>query len=149
MFKIFKRLPPLQTAGAILFLFVQIASTLYLPYITADIVSRGIMSGDVSYVWSKGFLMLGVSVCGLLGAIMNTLIFSRLSYRLGGQLRSEIYRKVMRFSKHEFDQFGTSSMITRNTNDVTQVQTLVEMSLKFMIMAPVMFIGGIDKPFLR
>lgn len=148
MLKIFKRLSPLQTTEAILFLFVQIASTLYLPYITRDIVSNGIMKGDVSYVWSRGLFMLGVSVCGLVGAVFNTLIFSNLSYKLGGQLRSEIYNKVMSVSKHEFDKIGTSSLITRNTNDVTQVQMLVEMSLKFLLMAPIMLIGGILMTYL-
>jgi ABC-type multidrug transport system fused ATPase/permease subunit len=148
MFKIFRRLPPIHTAAAILFLFVQIASILYLQYITRDIVNYGIMKGDLSYVWSKGLFMLCVSVGGLLGAVFNTLIFSYLSYKLGGQLRSEIYSKAMQFSKHEFDQIGTSALITRNTNDVTQVQTLVEMSLKFLIMAPVILIGGIFMTYL-
>ena len=148
MFKIFKRLPPIYTAAAILFLFVQIASILYLPYITRDIVNYGIMKGDLSYVWSKGLFMLLISVGGVVGALFNTLIFSYLSYKLGGQLRSEIYSKAMQFSKHEFDKIGTSALITRNTNDVTQVQTLVEMSLKFLIMAPVMFIGGIFMTYL-
>ena len=148
MLKIFKRLPPLKTVGAILFLFVQIACTLYLPYITKDIVNYGIIKGDVTYVWSKGLFMLGIAVCGLLAALFNTLIFSNLSYKLGGQLRLEVYNKAMRFSKHEFDKIGTSALITRNTNDVTQVQTLVEMSLKFLIMSPVMFIGGIFMTYL-
>src|SRR5207302_8359100 len=75
--------------------------------------------------------------------VFNTLIFSNLSYKLGGQLRSEIYSKAMSYSKHEFDKIGTSSLITRNTNDVTQVQTLVEMALKFLLMAPITLIGGI------
>jgi ATP-binding cassette subfamily B protein len=148
MLKIFKRLSPLLTIAAILFLLVQIASTLYLPTVTAEIVNKGIMPGDVSYVWSRGLFMLGISVCGLLGAIINTLIFSKASYKLGGQLRSEIYKKTMRFSKQEYDKFGTSSLITRNTNDVAQVQMMVELSLKFLIMAPVMFVGGILMTYL-
>jgi len=148
MIKIFKRLSILQTAGAILFLFVQIATVLYLPRVTADIVNNGIMSGNTSYVWSCGLFMLVISVCGLLGALFNTLIFSNVSYKLGGQLRSEIYRKAMSFSKQEFDKLGTSSLITRNTNDVAQVQMLVEMTLKFLIMAPITLIGGIVMTYL-
>jgi ABC-type multidrug transport system fused ATPase/permease subunit len=143
MTRIFKRLPPLQTMAALLFLLVQVASLLYLPYITRDIVDYGIMTGNVSYVWQRGVFMLGIAVCGLLGAICNTLIFSQLSYKLGGQLRSEVYSKAMSFGKYEFDTIGPSSLITRNTNDVTQVQTLVEMSLKFFLMAPITMVGGI------
>ena len=63
-------------------------------------------------------------------------------------MRSELYIKVMGFSQHEFDKVGTSALITRNTNDVTQVQTLVEMSLKFLIMSPIMFVGGILMTYL-
>ena len=81
-------------------------------------------------------------------ALFNTLIFSNVSYKLGGQLRSEIYRKAMSFSKQEFDKLGTSSLITRNTNDVAQVQMLVEMTLKFLIMAPITLIGGIVMTYL-
>lgn len=148
MIKIFKRLSPLQTTAAILFLLVQIAATLYLPYITRDIVNYGIMTGDVPYVRQKGLFMFLISICGMFGAVFNTLIFSNLSYKLGGQLRSEIYSKAMSFGKYEFDKIGTSSLITRNTNDVTQVQMLVEMALKFLLMAPIMFIGGIFMTYL-
>jgi len=70
--------------------------------------------------------MIVFSVCSLLCALCNTYLFSRISYKLGGELRSDIYRKVLSFSKHEFDKIGTSSLITRNTDDVMQVQTLVE-----------------------
>lgn len=143
MVEIFRRLPKGKTLLAILFLFGQIATILYLPYVTADIVSKGIILGDVDYVWQRGFLMLLISLLGLLGALFNTLLFSQISYKLGGELRSEIYNKAIHFSKQEFAKFGVSGLITRNTNDVTQVQTLVEMALKFLLMAPIMFVGGI------
>jgi ATP-binding cassette subfamily B protein len=87
--------------------------------------------------------MIALSGVSLLGAALNTLLFSRISYKLGGELRGDLYRKVLLCSKNEFDKVGISSLITRNTNDVTQVQTLVEGGLKFLIMAPVMLIGGI------
>ena len=148
MLKIFRRLSPSLTIAAILFLFAQVASTLYLPYITRDIVGYGIMAGDISYLWSKGLFMLGVSACGMFGAVLNTLFFSKLSYKLGGQLRSEIYNRTMNFGKYEFDKIGLSSLITRNTNDVTQVQMLVETSLKYLLMVPIMLIGGILMTYL-
>jgi ABC-type multidrug transport system, ATPase and permease components len=143
MYKIIKRLPFGVCIIAIGFLLVQIITTLWLPLVTADIVNIGISTGDTAYIWSKGYLMIGLSVAAMLGAICNTFLFSRISYKLGGELRGDIYRKTLSYSKHEFDKIGTSSLITRNTNDVTQVQTLVEGGLKFLILAPAMLIGGI------
>lgn len=143
MLKIIKRLPPVQTLLAIAFLFVQIAGTLYLPYLTAGIVNNGVADGDTAFIWSQGIWMIALSLVSLAGAVLNTLLFSRIAYKLGEELRSDVYRKTLKFSKNEYDQFGASSLITRNTNDVTQVQTLVEMGLKFLIMAPVQLIGGI------
>lgn len=148
MFRIIKRLPAAEVAAGIAFLLVQVACGLYLPYVTADMVNKGLMTGDIPYIWSKGLFMIVLSVCGLLGALFNTLFFSRISYKLGSQLRAEIYSKVLSFSKNEFDKFGASSLITRNTNDVTQVQTLVEMGLKFLILAPLYLIGGILMTYL-
>lgn len=148
MFRIMKRLPAAKCIAAIALLFVQIASLMVLPYVTADIVNKGVMTGDISFIWSKGILMIALSVCGLIGAIFNTFIFSKISYQLGGELREAVYSKVLHFSKPEFDKIGTSSLITRNTNDITQVQTLVEMGLKFLIMAPVMLFGGIIMTYL-
>ncbi len=143
MLKTIKRLPPLKTLGAIAFLFVQIICSLILPYITADIINKGVIMGDTSFIWSRGGLMIGLSLLSLVGAVFNTLLFSQISYNLGGDLRSDIYRKALRFSKKEYDQFGASSLITRNTNDVTQVQTLVEMGCKFLLLAPAYLVGGI------
>ncbi|HWQ41540.1 MAG TPA: ABC transporter ATP-binding protein [Desulfosporosinus sp.] len=143
MLKIIKRLSLSSVIAAISFLLVQIVCALYLPYLTADIVNKGLITGDISYIWSQGYLMIALSVGSLLGALVNTLIFSRVSYKLGGELRSDIYRKVLSFSNYEFDKFGASSLMTRNTNDVTQVQNLVEMGLKFVILSLAMLVGGI------
>ncbi|HBF38436.1 MAG TPA: multidrug ABC transporter ATP-binding protein [Firmicutes bacterium] len=148
MFRIIKRLSPVAVFAAIAFLLVQVTGMLYLPYVTVDIVNKGLMTGDILYIRSKGFLMIGLSVGSLLGALLNTLIFSKISYQLGGELRGDIYRKAMSFSKHEFDKFGASSLMTRNTNDVTQVQNLVEMAMKFLILSPVMLFGGIAMTYL-
>lgn len=143
MLKIIKRLSASSVIAAITFLLAQIICALYLPYLTADIVNKGLITGDISYIWSQGYLMIALSVVSLLGALVNTLIFSRVSYKLGGELRSDIYRKVLSFSNYEFDKFGASSLMTRNTNDVTQVQNLVEMGLKFVILSLAMLVGGI------
>lgn len=148
MLKIIKRLSPSTMTAAIVFLFVQVGSMLYLPYITADIVNNGVMAGDTSYVWTKGFVMVGISILCLAGTALNMYLFSKLSYKLGTDLRADIYRNTLRFSKHEFDKIGTSSLITRSTNDVAQVQTLVELSCKNLIQATVILIGGIYMTYL-
>ena len=148
MLKIVKRLPLGLSLIAIAFLIIQIGGALWLPLVTADIVDIGIKTSDVDFIWSKGFLMIALSVASMVGGIGNTYLFSKISYKLGGELRSDIYRQVLRFSKHEFDKFGISSLITRNTNDVTQVQTLVEGGLKSLIHAPALLIGGIIMTYL-
>ncbi|MDR3305588.1 MAG: ABC transporter ATP-binding protein/permease [Clostridiales Family XIII bacterium] len=143
MLKIIKRLPAGMVILAIVFVLIQVAAALYLPQVMVDIVNNGVMAGKVDFIRSRGFLMILLSVCSLAAAIFNTFIFSRLSYKLGSELRSDIFGKALSFSKAEFDKIGTASLITRNTNDVTQVQTLVEMGLKFLILSPCMLFGGI------
>lgn len=143
MFKIIRRLPIVLSLISIAFLLIQIICALWLPLVTADIVNIGINTSNVDYIWSKGYLMISLSVAAMIGGICNTYLVSKISYKLCGELRADVYRKVLRFSKHEFDKFGTSSLITRNTNDVTQVQTLVENGLKLLIQAPALLIGGI------
>lgn len=143
MLKIVKRLPIASSLIAIAFLMVQVVTSLWLPYVTADIVDVGIKNADVNYIMSKSTLMLVLAVAAMIGGICNTFLFSKISYKLGGELRSDIYHKVVHFSKHEFDKFGTSSLITRNTIDVTQVQALIENALKLLLQAPALLIGGI------
>ncbi len=143
MIQIIRRLPVKSTILAVLFLFIQIAGALYLPYMVADIVNNGVAAANPSYILQKGMWVIGLTVLSAVGAVLNTYCFSRISYKLGSELRQEIYEKVLTFSKHEFDQFGVSSLITRSTNDVTQVQNLVEMGLKFLIISPAYLIGGI------
>lgn len=143
MFKIIKRLPPAKTLLAVLFLLLQISCSLYLPYLTADILNNCVVVGDTSRIWQKGGFMIAVSAASLVGAALNTLLFSRISYKTGEELREDVYHTALTFSKNEFDKFGVSSLITRTTNDVTQVQNLIEMGLKFLILAPVQLIGGI------
>lgn len=148
MLRIFKRLNIKQSLGAIAFLCIQLVCTLSLPYITADVVNNGIIPGNVSLIWTKGLIMIGLSIISLFGAIFNTLLFSKVSYRLGNELRKDIYEKVLKFSKTEFDKFGTATLITRNTTDINTIQTLVEMSLKFIILALANLIGGIIMTYL-
>lgn len=143
MLRMLKRLPPAKTALAIFFLLVQTGCALYLPYLTAGIVDNGIMAGDVSYIWQQGGVMMIFALLSLGGALLNMYIAGKISFGVGEGLRDDIFTKALGFSKTEYDRFGTSGFITRNTNDVTQVQTVVEMSLKFLILSPLYLIGGI------
>jgi ATP-binding cassette subfamily B protein len=113
----------------------------------AGMVNEGIVKGEAGYIWTQGVVMLLVSLVGFTGALLNTRISAKIAYKLGGEMRRDIYRKVSQFSNDEFDKIGASSMITRNTNDVTQVQNLIEMGLKFLIMAPLYMVGGVFMAF--
>ncbi|GEP21984.1 hypothetical protein FC71_GL000687 [Latilactobacillus sakei subsp. carnosus DSM 15831] len=137
-----KRISGLAVFGAVLFMVIQVVSNLYLPNLTSDIVNNGIAKGDIDYIWQAGFKMLGFSLISILAAICNVYLAAKTSQGLGQKLRSDIYRKVINFSHDEMDQVGTSSLITRTTNDVVQIQNVAMMFLRMMIMAPIMLIGA-------
>lgn len=143
MMSISKRLPTGRTLAAVAFLLLQTVCALLLPYLTATIVDGGIAKGDLAYIWQQGGIMLTLTIISLVGAVCNTYLSAKIAYRLGVELRGDLYRKVLSFSKAEYDKFGAASLMTRNTNDVTQVQNLVEMGLKFLILAPLYLVGGI------
>lgn len=143
MKKIIKHLPVTTTAIAVLFLLVQTFSDLYLPTLTAQLINQGVVPNDQTVIWQKGFLMLGFAIISFSGALINIYFAAKVSYGLGGELREALFKKITSFSQKEVDQFGSSSLITRNTNDVTQVQNLIEMGLKFLILAPLYLVGGI------
>lgn len=143
MLKMLKRLPPVQTVLAILFLLVQTGCALYLPYLTASIVDQGILAGNIGFVWQQGGVMLLFTLGSLAGALLNMYLSGKIAFGIGRDLRGEVFTKALGFSSAEFDRFGTSGLLTRNTNDVTQVQTVVEMFLKFLILSPLYLIGGI------
>lgn len=143
MLRILKQLPPVKAAMAIAFLLMQTGCALYLPYLTAGMVDKGIVPGDMGYIWRQGGVMLAFTLLSLIGALLNIYIAGNIAYNLGKEFRDKIFTKVLSFSGTEYDRFGTSALITRNTNDVTQVQTVVEMFLKFFILAPLYLIGGI------
>lgn len=137
-----KRMSGWAVFGAVLFMTIQVVSNLYLPNLTSDIVNDGIAKGDIDYIWQAGFKMLGFSLISIIAAVCNVYLAARTSQGLGQKLRSDIYRKVINFSHDEMDQVGTSSLITRTTNDVVQIQNVAMMFLRMMIMAPIMLIGA-------
>ncbi|MFD1471511.1 ABC transporter ATP-binding protein [Companilactobacillus mishanensis] len=143
MFKVVRgRLNIWQVVGSILFMIVQVVASLYLPNITADIVNNGIAKGQTGYIVQAGMKMIFVSVITVIASICNVFLASQASQGLGRNLRSDLFRKVLFFTHDEFDNFDTSSLTTRTTNDVMQIQNVIIMVLRMMIMAPILLVGA-------
>ncbi|WGD38688.1 ABC transporter ATP-binding protein [Lysinibacter sp. HNR] len=125
---------------------LQLISTiaaLYLPSLNAQIIDRGVAQGDIDFIWNTGLLMLAVCLVQVATAIGGVYFGARTSMALGRDLRREVFRKVDSLSGLDVGRFGSGTLITRNTNDVQQVQMLVLLALNFMVTAPIMSIGGI------
>jgi ATP-binding cassette subfamily B protein len=122
---------------------VQALANLYLPNLNADIINNGVVKGDTGYIVRTGGLMLLVTFLVGVCAIVAVYFGSRTAMAFGRDVRSAIFRRVMSFSQKETNVFGTPSLITRNTNDVQQVQMVLIMTFNVMIMAPIMLVGGV------
>ena len=122
---------------------VQALANLYLPNLNADIINNGVVKGDTGYIVRTGGLMLLVTFLVGVCAIVAVYFGSRTAMAFGRDVRSAIFRRVMSFSQKETNVFGTPSLITRNTNDVQQVQMVLIMIFNVMLMAPIMLVGGV------
>ena len=133
---------PLLVA-VILFQLGQSIASLLLPTLNADIIDNGVVTGDIPYIWSIGALMLGITLAQVACAIAAVYFGSKLAMGMGRDLRAALFHRVVGFSQREVGQFGTPSLITRNTNDVQQVQMLVQVTATLMVSAPILAIGGV------
>ncbi|MHB8106300.1 MAG: ABC transporter ATP-binding protein [Candidatus Cryosericum sp.] len=125
MFKIYRNLKQftiLIIVGVAL-MYLSVRANLELPTLMSNIVDKGIISGDTGYIWREGGIMLLISAAGGICAVLASLMASRSALGLGKVLRSKIFTHVENFSLHEFDKFGASTLLTRTTNDVVQIQT--------------------------
>jgi ATP-binding cassette subfamily B multidrug efflux pump len=122
---------------------VQAITNLYLPNLNADIINNGVLKGDTNYIVRIGALMLFVTFLLGVCSIVSVYFGSLTSMSMGRDIRSAIFRKVMGFSQQETNSFGAPTLITRNTNDVQQVQMVLVMALNIMILAPIMSVGGL------
>lgn len=149
MLKIYRNLKPYTVSifMILFFLFLQVMSDLYLPTLMSDIVNNGIMTQDVGYIWRIGGFMLLVAAGGVICAVAAGFLGARVAVGLGRILRNKIFRRVENFSLHEFDRFGSSTLITRTTNDIIQIQTVTIMIINMMVRAPLTCIGGIIQAF--
>jgi ATP-binding cassette subfamily B multidrug efflux pump len=124
-------------------LLIQALGNLYLPDLNADIINNGIATGDTDYILRTGALMLVVTALLGITAVIGVYWGARVAMGFGRDVRSSIFAKVETFSQVEVNRFGPASLITRNTNDVQQVQTVVFMGLTILISAPILIVGGI------
>ncbi|MFU0832871.1 MAG: ABC transporter [Oscillospiraceae bacterium] len=145
MLKIYRNLKPytVSIAAILLFLFLQVMSDLYLPTLMSDIVNNGILNEDIDYILKTGGFMLLVAAGGVICAVAAGFLGAKVSVGLGRILRNKIFRRVEHFSLHEFDKFGSSTLITRTTNDIIQIQTVTIMIINMMVRAPLTCVGGI------
>ncbi|GED34218.1 ABC transporter ATP-binding protein [Brevibacillus centrosporus] len=125
------------------FVLLQSIANLYLPTLMSDIVNEGIVHENTAYIWKIGGLMLIVSAVGAALSVAASYLSSRAASGFGKRLRSSVFSHIEKFTLQEFDTLSTASLITRTTNDITQVQQVLNMMLRMMVMAPMMCIGGI------
>ena len=123
--------------------FVQTMATLFLPTLNADLIDNGIAKGDTAYIWKIGAVMLGVTLIQVMFAIGATYYGSKAAMRFGRDVRDGLFHQVTGFSTREVSHFGAPSLITRITNDVTQVQILVVMACTLLVAAPITIAGGV------
>lgn len=129
--------------GVVVFQLIQVAATLYLPTLNADIIDNGVITGDTAYILQVGALMLAITLGQIIAAVIAVYYGAKAAMALGRDLRAAVFSKVGAFSEREVAGFGAPSLITRSTNDVQQVQMLVLTSATLMVAAPLLSIGGV------
>ncbi|MEI6120461.1 MAG: ABC transporter ATP-binding protein [Actinomycetes bacterium] len=124
-------------------LLVQSIGNLYLPNLNADLINNGVAKGDIGYIWRIGAYMLAISALIIGASVIIAYFSSKVSMSFGRDVRKEVFVSVERFSTRELNKFGAPSLITRNTNDVQQVQMVLFMGLTMMVAAPLTGVGAV------
>lgn len=127
---------------ALLFTIKELALELYQPVIMAIIIDEGIVAGNMTVVYTWGGLLLGLSVLVFVGGVINSFYAAKVSQGVGSDIRGSLFLKIQEFAFHQFQKFPTSSLITRLTNDITQIQNFIYMGLRIALRAPLFIIGG-------
>ncbi|MDD2619873.1 MAG: ABC transporter ATP-binding protein [Syntrophomonadaceae bacterium] len=145
MIKLYKLLKPftMSVMAVLMLVFLQTLSELYLPTLMSDLVDIGIVNGDTDYIIQIGLFMLLIALAGTVCSVIASFLSAKVAVGFGSNLREKVFSQIESFSLHEFDKLGTATLITRTTNDITQVQMVTVMILRMMLMAPLMCIGGI------
>ncbi|MER2064515.1 MAG: ABC transporter permease, partial [Alkalibacterium sp.] len=142
MIRLGKWMNPWRIFLSLLFLAVQVVGMLAMPTFTANIIDYGVAEGDISYIIQTGFIMLAFTLVTIGSALVNVYYAAKESQGLGDKIRRKIYTMVAYFTNEEIDKFGTSTLITRTTNDVMQIQFVMMMVLRTMVLAPFLMIGA-------
>ena len=144
MIKLLKYAEPyiLLIIAAIILLFGQAICDLSLPDYMSDIINKGITVGDKNFIIKTGFTMLGISLLSAVFTIIVSFLAAKIAAGMCRTIRNDLFTNIETFSNAEFDKFSTSSLITRTTNDITQIQMLIVMSIRMIFYAPIMAIGG-------
>ena len=129
--------------AVVVFQLGQSIASLYLPTLNADIINKGVLTGDTTYIINTGILMLAITLGQVICAVIAVYFGARLAMSFGRDLRGAIFHQVGQFSEREVSKFGAPSLITRTTNDVQQVQMLVLMTCTLLVSAPILAIGGV------
>ena len=124
-------------------LIAQTVGNLYLPNLNADIINGGVVTGNLHYIIRTGAWMILLTLAIGLFAVIAVYWASRVSMAVGADLRRAVFTRVQSFSARDVNHFGTASLITRNTNDIQQIQIFLQMALTMMVIAPIMSVGGI------
>ncbi|MFJ1628036.1 ABC transporter ATP-binding protein [Marinilactibacillus psychrotolerans] len=142
MTRLAKFMNPWRVFLTVLFMAVQVAGMLAMPTLTANIIDFGVAEGNIDYIIRTGFYMLGFTLLTILSALLNVYFAAKESQWLGNTLRKKIYRMVIFFTNDELDKYGTSTLITRSTNDIMQIQFVMMMVLRIMTLSPLLIIGA-------
>lgn len=129
--------------GVLFFQLIQSVASLYLPTLNADIIDIGVVNADTGYILTVGAIMLGISLIQVLASVAAVYFGAKVAMSVGRDLRNAIFSKVNEFSAKEMNEFGAPSLITRNTNDVQQVQMLVLLTCTMLVSAPILAVGGV------
>jgi ATP-binding cassette subfamily B protein len=132
-----------EVSIVVVLVLIQAIGNLYLPNLNADIINNGVAKGDVDYIWRTGAVMLGITLVLGVIAVGGVYWASLASQGLGRDLRGAVFSKVQGFSAREMNRIGTPSLITRNTNDVQQIQLFMQIALTLMVSAPITAVGGV------
>ena len=132
-----------QVAIVVILLVAQTVGNLYLPNLNADIINNGVEKGDIRYIWTTGGVMLAIALA--VGAVGIVAVYwaSRVAMGAGADMRAAVFSRVQGFSAREMNRFGTPSLITRNTNDIQQIQLFLQLGMTLMVIAPIMCAGGV------
>lgn len=149
MKRIAQMLNPGRIAWLFVFLVIQVVSMLMIPTLSAEIIDNGVATGDIDYILKYGGIMIAIAIIGFISSMLNVYLSSTESQKAGSKLRELLFDKILNYSTEEIDKFGISTLMTRTTSDVLQVQQVLVMVLRFMILDPLRIVVAAILAFTR